>query len=223
MRKSTVICLTLVLLFVFSTTVSSSMFITNKTDFDPLVDVEVTVEIQTIRFLEGDASQTSVRSAPGGILQFLIERIIGKKIYEETSGNTNPSLYLKVFINDVEFESDIWSNTKYIYDPQWSATLNVPDDQEFVDIKIQLWNSNNGADVLCDISGDSGSSDDSYDAELEYSIKTGHWTGDDELPDPSGYGRLCGCDDGTIYVKNRDSELWFNIYQNDYDGDGIPY
>lgn len=199
------------------------MFTTNKTDFDPLVDVEVTVEIQTIRFLEGDALQTSARSATGGILQFLIERIIGKKIYEETNENTNPSLYLKVFINDVEFESTIWSNTNYIYDPQWSATLNVPDDQEFVDIKIQLWNSKNGGDALCDISGDSGSSDDSYDAELEYSIKTGHWTGDDELPDPSGYGRLCGCDDGTIYEKNRDSELWFNIYQNDYDGDGIPY
>jgi hypothetical protein len=59
--------------------------------------------------------------------------------------------------------------------------------------------------------------------ELSYSIKTGHWTGDDQLEDSSGYRRLNGCDDGSIYKRERDCELWFNIYQNDYDDDGIPY
>jgi hypothetical protein len=44
-----------------------------------------------------------------------------------------------------------------------------------------------------------------------------------EEPDKSGYGRLNGCDDNSIYQNNRDCELWFNIYQNDFDGDGIPY
>jgi len=78
---------------------------------------------------------------------------------------------------------------------------------------------NEGDDKHCDISGDA----DDRDAELIYSIKTGHWIGDDELSDPSGYGRLSGCDDGTIYENDRDGEIWFNVYQNDYDGDGIPY
>jgi hypothetical protein len=41
--------------------------------------------------------------------------------------------------------------------------------------------------------------------------------------DPSGYGRLNGCDDGSIYQRARDCELWFDIYQTDPDGDRIPY
>jgi len=56
-----------------------------------------------------------------------------------------------------------------------------------------------------------------------YSIADGHWTGDDQIGDPSGYGRLNGCDDGTQYQHDFDCELYFSIYQNDYDGDGIPY
>ena len=41
--------------------------------------------------------------------------------------------------------------------------------------------------------------------------------------DPSGYGRLNGCDDNSIYEQDRDCELWFTISQNDFDGDGLPY
>lgn len=176
-------------------------------DFDPLVDVTVTVEIIKIRSLEKED------------IQLFFEEVIDE--------NSDPDFYVKVFINNQEFVSEVWSNTRYIYDPQWSATLNVADDEEFVDIKIQLWDckdENVNEDRLCDISGDYNNSNDSYDIELTYSIKTGRWTGDDSLnADPSGYGRLNGCDDGTIYEKDRDCELWFNIYQNDYDGDMIPY
>ncbi|GAI17144.1 unnamed protein product, partial [marine sediment metagenome] len=31
------------------------------------------------------------------------------------------------------------------------------------------------------------------------------------------------CDDGSIYIRDLDCELWFNVFQNDYDNDGIPY
>jgi len=54
-------------------------------------------------------------------------------------------------------------------------------------------------------------------------VKTGTWWGDDYPGDPSGYGRLCGTDDGSIYDSERDCELWFDIHQNDFDHDGIPY
>ena len=231
MRKRTTICLTLVSLFLLSTTVNSSI-ITNldNPDLDPLVDLTVTFEPQTIRFFEGDTSHTSrayIRNMPQvltkRISQILIGKIFNKRTVEILNVNDDPSMYLKVFINDVEFVSDVWSDTRYVYDPQWSATLNVPDDQEFVNIKIQLLDSEHGDNMLYDISRDPGTSEDGYDVELVYSLKTGHWTGDDELHDSSGYGRLCGTDDGTIYQKDRDCEIWFNIYQNDYDNDGIPY
>ena len=167
------------------------------TDFDPLVDVSVTVDIHTIRFLCIDELKTSTKRV--GIAN-------------------NPSFYVKVFINEVEFTSTVWIDTKYIYDPGWSATLNVPDDQEFVTINLQLW-----SDESEDVPYDLGSDLENYDVTLLYSIKTGHWTGDDSIGDTSGYGRLCGCDDGTIYENDRDCELWFDITQNDYDNDRIPY
>jgi hypothetical protein len=180
-----------------------------ESDYDPLVDVEVTVEIKKIRSFDKFDWQVPA--------------------LEKIDLTSDPDFYVKVFINNEEFVSDVWHNTKYIYDPQWSATLNVPDEEEFVDIKIQLWDWEVGMDKLCDISSDYNGIKDSRDIEITYDIKTGKWFGDDfisEEPvefDLSGYGRLNGCDDGSIYQFDRDCELWFDIYQSDYDGDNLPY
>jgi hypothetical protein len=215
MKKTALICLTLVFLLSINTTVSSSYLNDNLfSDFDPLVDVTVTFEVKAIRYLEDDSSRLPINKIP----DVFILNILNRKISEYS----NPSMFLKVFINDIEFKSNVWVEGRYVYNPDFSVTVNVPDDQEFVDIKIQLWALMEN-DVLCDISGDFGNSEDGYDVELQYSILTGHWSGDDYLEDPSGYGRLNGCDDGSIYQHDRDSELWFEIYQNDYDEDGIPY
>ena len=178
-------------------------------DIDPLVDLSITLEIKQIRSLE----KTDL-----GI--FPIDKI---DLFSD------PDFYVKVIINDDEFTSPVWENKKYVYDPQWSATLDVPDDEEFVNITIQLWDSNSQGDRLCDLSDNYGFLDENYDIDLSYNLKTGHWSGDDWLNplwggfDQSGYGRLNGCDDNSIYQNDRDCELWFDIYQNDFDGDGIPY
>lgn len=129
----------------------------------------------------------------------------------------DPSLYVKITINGLEFTSPVYTTQKYVYTPDFSATVNVPDDQEFVTVKIQLWDHSRTGDFLCDIG------DTTDDATITYSIKTGQWTGDDRFGDYSGYGRLNGCDDGKIYGGRRDAELWFTITQNDYDHDGAPY
>jgi len=49
--------------------------------------------------------------------------------------------------------------------------------------------------------------------QLVYDYRTGRWTGDDFLEDYDGYGHYLG----------ETFELWFRIYQNDYDTDSIPY
>jgi len=243
MRKNIIVLIAGVLLLTSITTITTSLAnSSNRTDFDPLVDVEVTVELQTIRWLEEKLSTlpgSMSIDVDAGIMPSAIQKALGNNYGSSTAPFENLELgsseftiskkattsqdelnfYVKVFVNDVEFESDVWENTKYIYDSGWSATLNVPDEEEFVNIRIQLWNAKLTGDVLCDISGDA----DSKDVNLVYSIKTGHWTGDDALSDASGYGRLCGCDDGTIYQQDDDCEIWFNIYQNDFDGDDIPY
>jgi hypothetical protein len=197
MKRFYIILIIATLLVSTNTMVTSTSTPTSThTDFDPLVDISVTVEIKTIRFLAINELQT----------------------FPKNEGNSSPSFYVKVFINEVEFTSPVWNDTKYVMDPDWNATLNVPDDVENVTITIQLW-SHETEDILYDLSGDI----DTYDVSVVYSIKTGYWTGDDFLGDPSGYGRLCGCDDGSIYGNFRDCELWFDITQNDADGDHIPY
>jgi len=49
--------------------------------------------------------------------------------------------------------------------------------------------------------------------DLTYDYKTGRWEGDDHMNDSDGYGHVLG----------DTFEVWFNVYQTDYDGDGIPY
>jgi len=164
------------------------------TDFDPLdSSINVTVSIKEIRALK------------------TIDLF------------SDPDFYVKVKINDKEFISNVWPNTKYVENPNWSATAEVPKDKEFVNITIELWDKNNKIDRLCDISPDYGNFTQARTAELTYSIATGIWWGDDYSGDLSGYGRLNGCDDNSIYQQDRDCELWFNITQTDYDGDGLPY
>lgn len=168
-------------------------------DLDKLVDLEVTVTIKEIRALDK------------------ID-LIG-----------DPDFYVKIFINDVEWKSPVWRNQKYV-NANISKTVNVPDTVENVNIKIQLWDWNPIIDKLCDISiDDEPGYANQHDIDLIYSMKTGHWRGDDFIDprhfrsDFSGYGRANGCDDNSIYQRDRDCELLFGITQNDYDGDGIPY
>ena len=53
MKKTIFICLILGLLLTLSSTVNSSIYTNStNTDFDPLVDITVTVEIKAIRYLE---------------------------------------------------------------------------------------------------------------------------------------------------------------------------
>ncbi len=179
-------------------------------DFDPTCDIEVTVDIQRIRSLVAD-----------DVRPVTIDRI---------DAMSDPDFYVKVYINGEAFVSPVWQNQRYVSDG-WMATADVPDDEEYVDVVIELWDKNSGLDRLCDLSSNDDPYPFSFTVNLTYSIKTGHWYGDDYIysgeywddPDPSGYGRLNGCDDGSIYQHNRDCELWFDIHQSDPDGDGIPY
>ncbi|KYK20748.1 hypothetical protein AYK25_04415 [Thermoplasmatales archaeon SM1-50] len=172
-----------------------SLFTPSPDDFDPLVDnITVTVSIQEIRALD------------------TIDLI------------SDPDFFVQVTINDNEFVSDVWKNMKYVENPNWSASCEVPKDNEFVNITIALWDEDPVRNHLCDISqnGD-GEFTQQYTIDIRYSIATGVWWGDDELGDVSGYGRLNGCDDNSIYQLDQDCELWFDITQNDFDGDGFPY
>ena len=162
-------------------------------DYDPQININITVKIDSIRALK------------------------------QIDDDPYRDFFVKIFINDFEFTSPIFKDSEYLYNLNFSVTTDVPDDIEIVEIKIQLYDKDGELEELCDISGDINNSDNMFDAKLFYSIKTGHWNGSDYITDPSGYGRLNGCDDGSIYTLEKDCELWFNICQNDFDSDNIPY
>ena len=143
-------------------------------DFDPLVDIKVTVDIISIRTLD------------------------------ETILLNNPDFFVKVLINSEEFLSPLWQDSPYLDDIHWTATANVADDVEYVNISIELFKKTVSSDTLCDISEEQNTEPEGYTAEIYYSIKTGHWTGDDSIGDPSGYGRLNGCEDGSYKECERD-------------------
>ena len=126
-------------------------------DFDPLIDLSITIDILKVRSLEHDDPQ----------LHF-------KEIIDEHS---DPDFYIKVIVDDQEFSSELFWNMKYLYDRPFSVIVDVPDNLEYVPVTIQLWDAADEGktnDRLCDISPDMGSGDDAYDVELEYDIKTGH-------------------------------------------------
>jgi len=133
-----------------------------------------------------------------------------------------PDFFMKLWIDGALFESPMWNDTLRVYNP-WNITYNIPDDQDNVSVLIELWNNQDGSPVLCDLNGAPNNGSTGYSLALVYHVKTGHWDGDDHIGDPSGYGRANGCDDGSIYTSEQDCELGFTIFQNDYDGDGIPY
>jgi hypothetical protein len=168
-------------------------------DLDELVDLEITVTIKEIRALD------------------MID------IFDYAD------FYVKVYINDEEWwTTDVWNNKNYVY-PHVSNTIDVSDFEENVSIKIQLWDSNPNNDLLCDIDGIYDEDGwDEKDLNLVYSLKTGHWRGEDfnspnVIDEPSGYGHANGCDDNSYDTWDSDCELLFDITQNDYDEDGIPY
>ena len=225
MRKSfkKIVGLTLISLLVVSTNVIASKVLHNLTtaeekdvnasmlknrnlvsysdseDLDELVNLEITVTIKEIRALD------------------MID------IFDYAD------FYVKVYINDEEWwTTDVWNNKNYVY-PHVSKTIDVSDFEENVSIKIQLWDENSGKDKLCDIDGIYDEDGwDEKDLNLVYSLKTGHWRGEDfnspnVIDEPSGYGHANGCDDNSYDTWDLDCELFFDITQNDFDGDGIPY
>jgi hypothetical protein len=191
-------CIVIVFILIFVSTTSSKQFINkgNKQiqliDYDPFIDINITVDIQAIRALD------------------------------KIDPFSKADFFVKMFINDVEFTSPVWNNTDYLYNC-YTVTTDVPDDKKTVDVTIQLWDADGDDNKQCDISKDPNINGLGLDIQLTYDISIGRWSGDNNNADVTGYGRVSGSADGSIYKDENDCELWFSIHQNDFDNDGLPY
>jgi hypothetical protein len=200
MKKECVILLSILLVCILSFVPATTAFqyitkdptVMNLLDYDPLVDINITVDIIAIRALD--------------------------KI-EITS---DPDFFVTLMINDAKFTSPIWDDMRYLYDC-YSVTVDVPDDKKFVEVIIQLWENNGNDNRLCDICSAPNVNGSGLDVTLQYDITTGRWSGDNNNFGDTGYGRVCGSADGSIYTNEYDCEVWFTISQNDFDNDDLPY
>ena len=93
----------------------------------------------------------------------------------------------------------------------------MSDDDNTISVSFEVWDRDIIFDDQCDISGDGKACD------ITYSLEEGPWSGDDAIGDENGYGHCSGEEDGSAHKDEDDCEIWFNIRQNDYDGDGLTY
>jgi hypothetical protein len=162
-------------------------------DYDPLIDLNLTITIQTIRALDA--------------IDYLSE----------------PDFYIKATINQETYTSPIWKDITTLQTP-WSVTIDIPDNIPTVNITLELWDWNPITHTHCDIGPTENTQTNGKNIDITYDIRTGRWFGDDNIiGDKSGYGRANGCDDTSIYTNEHDCELFFDITQNDYDNDSLPY
>ena len=94
----------------------------------------------------------------------------------------------------------------------------MSDDDNTISVSFEVWDRDIiSFDDQCDISRNGKACD------ITYSLEEGTWSGDDALGDENGYGHCSGEEDGSAHKDEDDCEMWFDIKQNDYDGDGLTW
>jgi len=128
-----------------------------------------------------------------------------------------------VWVNgNIRSSASPWAwNQNHIY-PAWTTTVNVPDNVRYVSIEIGLLDYQGGGNNLwCDIDDTGQYNNDQL--ELTYDVCTGSWSEEDYPSDLSGYGHTDGTFDGDANPIYPDCAIWFSVYQDDDDGDGMVY
>jgi len=179
--------------------------VADDVDVDPLVDLSVIVYVKKVSQID------PVDIGSDG--DFFAKIWIG---WRDSEGQ--PHMY-------VEGWSSVFASNTRTVSTNWCLGYDVPDDRKEVWVCISLYDDDGGSPGGCkddgddtmDISGD-GSSVDVY-----YSLKTGTWTGEDHTGDSNGPGHSSGEEDGSTDTDEDDCEIWFDIQQNDYDGDGLTW
>ncbi|MGC9308759.1 MAG: hypothetical protein ACP5FL_08305, partial [Thermoplasmatota archaeon] len=88
------------------------------------------------------------------------------------------------------------------------TTFDVEEDQETSEVTITIVE-----EVRTGLVGLRSAEVEQESFSVSYCYRTGRWSGHDYFMDEDGYG----------YFLGEHYEIWFNIYQNDYDNDGMTY
>ena len=136
-----------------------------------------------------------------------------------TSWKSPPNFYYVATVDGLEYSSkdvaaaggassEIFYNTWDTMFQENRIQKDIDEEQETSKVTIKIMEREN-AGLLGFRSQDTVKEE----IHLTYDYRTGRWTGDDSFSDDDGYGHYVG----------DTFELWFKVYQTDYDGDYIPY
>jgi hypothetical protein len=199
----------------------------NSFDSNPFVNLELTVEIKEIMGLMPDW-----------------------KNMDTPLWQKGPEFYCAIKVADLPIiESPIFGIDQSVVYPDWTLSVDIPDDLRFIPIRIALFDDDSlegGYFDLCDISVDPGTSlgdwtsagfDGGSDIELTYDVALGQlvqYNGyeDDWVGDSNGVNHVSGEEDGSVpsvgqippwWDFENDCELWFDVSANDNDDDNATY
>ena len=189
-------------------------------DLDPLVDLEVTVNITEILALDPIDPDDSYAG------DFFVKIFIDQVMYGQWSDDDTDNTPDWTNADGVtEWDQDSHKTPDEIGDNLTftSEGLSDWDTDSQIEIIIVLYDDDQGHsdDDLCDI----GISLDWEYITVWYDIHQGTWSGDDcQIDDDTGYGHTCGLEDG-ISGDDNDCEIFFDIWVDEYttDNDRISY
>jgi len=141
-----------------------------------------------------------------GVLRFL----------EETETYERFDAFVRLTAGESVFTSEIFESVRAV-DVNLTCTIPVSLDHVTVVFEAFVLDEQH-TEVMLDLDADNGIGA----AVVEFDVRTGLWSGEDFLGDMSGVGRLNGCDDGSLNRCEGDVELFFDIYVDECDGDGVP-
>lgn len=147
------------------------------------------------------------------ILRIRNRDLMNRMLTYGSSWKETPSFYYTVKVDDEMVNSKGYVGETGVY-TTWdtigyesTTTFDVEEEREYSDVQISIM------EIQQNSFFGKMTEEEKEKISLRYDYRTGKWTGDDFFMDKDGMGHYLG----------KNYEVWFNIYQADYDHDGIPY
>ncbi|HEC82585.1 MAG TPA: hypothetical protein ENI53_01705, partial [Thermoplasmatales archaeon] len=148
-----------------------------------------------------------------------ILRIRNRSLMERMLTHGNSWKEIPSFYYIIKVDDEIGSSKGYVGETgvytTWDTmgyestmTFDVEEEREYSDVRISIIEIQKTG-----LFGQKTKEVKKENISLKYDYRTGRWKGDDFFMDKDGMGHYLG----------KNYEIWFNIYQADYDHDNIPY
>jgi hypothetical protein len=181
---------------------------------------EEAVKEDTIEVIDDQISPLENQGLIVEVLRMRHRGLFDKLMTRGNSWKEKPRFYFVVVLDDLEYKSkavEAFGQVTPTYFRGWDTMFqenkisrDAEEEQETSTITIKIVET---VQVKTGLFKKTNKDIEREKITVTYDYRTGRWSGDDNFRDYDGYGHHRG----TYF------EFWFNIYQNDFDLDYIPY